>query len=161
MSGSAAVRVRKAGLADKEFVLETAGRLGDVPLPGWRKPDQIVGAESRALLAAFDDPGLLRNLFIAEAPGGDPHGFLYLEHRSDYFTQAPHGHVSMLAVASGAEGRGVATALMQAAEDWARANGHPHLTLNVFGLNARARALYERLGYEPDTVKYLKPLRPS
>jgi ribosomal protein S18 acetylase RimI-like enzyme len=64
----------------------------------------------------------------------------------------------MLAVAPEAEGRGVGRALMARAEEWARDNRLPHLTLNVFATNGRARALYERLGYRPDTVKYLKPL---
>ncbi len=32
------------------------------------------------------------------------------------------------------------------------------LTLNVFSDNTRARTAYERAGYEPDVVRYLKEL---
>jgi RimJ/RimL family protein N-acetyltransferase len=32
------------------------------------------------------------------------------------------------------------------------------LTLNVFVANARARAVYERAGFTPDTMRYAKPL---
>jgi ribosomal protein S18 acetylase RimI-like enzyme len=95
---------------------------------------------------------------VAEDAAGTPLGFLYLERQTDYFTGVRHGHVSMIAVAPAAEGRGVASVLMRVAERWARDRGFPFLTLNVFHLNERARALYDRLGYQPDTVKYLKTL---
>jgi RimJ/RimL family protein N-acetyltransferase len=32
------------------------------------------------------------------------------------------------------------------------------LTLNVFDANARARRFYERAGFTPEVVKYVKPL---
>ena len=64
----------------------------------------------------------------------------------------------MLVVVPAAEGRGIATALLRAADDWGRTNGYPWLTLNVFEGNGRARALYERLGYRPETLRYLRPL---
>jgi GNAT superfamily N-acetyltransferase len=47
---------------------------------------------------------------------------------------------------------------MDAAEEWARSRGHDRITLNVFSSNARARAMYEHLKYEPETVHYLKEL---
>ncbi len=44
-------------------------------------------------------------------------------------------------------GRGLGRALMDAAAAWCVAHGAPALGLNVFGHNARARALYDSLGY--------------
>jgi hypothetical protein len=31
----------------------------------------------------------------------------------------------------------------------------------VFAQNTRARAVYERLGYGPETIRYVKPLDPA
>lgn len=62
--------------------------------------------------------------------------------------------IEVLAVAPEAEGR----ALMRGAEDWARARGLDHLTLNVFDTNTRARGLYEKLGYQAELVKYRKAI---
>jgi GNAT superfamily N-acetyltransferase len=55
--------------------------------------------------------------------------------------------VSELFVAADARGRGVGQALMQVAEDYARARGHSDLRLNVSTYNAPAAKLYARLGY--------------
>jgi GNAT superfamily N-acetyltransferase len=150
--------IRPATLADQEPVLAMARRLADFELPPWRTEAEVVAAETRALAAAFEQGRNADDLFVAVDPDGGVLGFVFLERPVDYFTREPHGHVSMLAVARAAEGKGVAAALMRRAEEWARANGFARLTLNVFDGNARARALYERLGYRPDTVRYLKPL---
>jgi ribosomal protein S18 acetylase RimI-like enzyme len=48
--------------------------------------------------------------------------------------------------------------LLATAEAWARDRGHPFITLNVFAQNTRARALYERVGFGPETLRYVKPL---
>jgi ribosomal protein S18 acetylase RimI-like enzyme len=156
--GSPPLRIRPAIAADQPFVLATAARLADFELPPWRIGAEIVGAEQAVLAARFAAGERLADVLLAEGDGGSPLGFVYLERLTDYFTGGDHGHVSMLAIAPGAEGRGVGTALMAAAEAWARERGLPYLTLNVFAGNHRARALYERLGYQPDTVKYRKPL---
>jgi GNAT superfamily N-acetyltransferase len=47
---------------------------------------------------------------------------------------------------------------MDAIEQWAMRRGYTWVTLNVFDGNARARALYDRLGYEPETIHYRKVL---
>ncbi|MGW2560760.1 GNAT family N-acetyltransferase [Streptomyces sp. NPDC001514] len=51
------------------------------------------------------------------------------------------------------QGQGIGTALVHAAESLARARGRSELGLGVDLDNARAAALYARLGYEP-TVSY-------
>ena len=48
--------------------------------------------------------------------------------------------------------------LVEAAEGWARSERLDLITLNVFANNQRARSVYERLGYAPETLRYVKPL---
>ena len=48
--------------------------------------------------------------------------------------------------------------MMRAAEAWAREHGYRRLTLNVFEANHAARAVYEHLGYAPETLRYVKIL---
>jgi ribosomal protein S18 acetylase RimI-like enzyme len=71
----------------------------------------------------------------------------------------PSAHLETLAVAEGAEGQGVGSALMASAEDAAREEGARSMTLHVFETNERARALYARKGYVAEWIRCIKPLR--
>ena len=154
-----APRVRPARPDDRPFVIETAKRLAEFGPPPWRSPEDVVTAESRVLHAFFDSvPGSETALLIAEGPGGERLGFAYLETLIDYFDRRPHGHVAELAVTREAQGRGAAGALLSAAEDWSRGLGYRTLTLNVFEENRHARDVYEKRGFRPETVRYIKSL---
>jgi GNAT superfamily N-acetyltransferase len=152
-----AIRVRGARDADRTFVFETAARLAAFGPPPWRTVDEIIEAEARTLRDVFESPDDGSRVLIAEA-GDERLGFMLLEELRDYFTLERHGHVGILAVTDGAEGRGVGGALIRAAESWARDRGYRTLTLNVFTGNQHARDVYEHLGFEPDTIKYIKAL---
>jgi aminoglycoside 6'-N-acetyltransferase len=66
-----------------------------------------------------------------------------------------------LAVAPDWRARGVGTALMLAAEDWARAQGAERMILDLDANNTGALRLYERLGYEVHGHQMDKPLDPE
>jgi GNAT superfamily N-acetyltransferase len=151
------ITVRDGTAADRDFVVDTARRFAAFGPPPWRSPQEVVAGEVRCLDDFFD--GRLKGaaLVIAEDAEGAA-GFAFLEPAVDYFSGDPHGHIGMIAVTEAAEGRGAGAALMRAAEDWARARGYPRLTLNVFEGNRRARGVYERFGYQVETVRYVKTI---
>ena len=66
-----------------------------------------------------------------------------------------------LAVAPDWRGRGVGSALMRAAEDWARAHGAERMVLDLDVHNAGAQRLYERLGYEVEALAMDKAIEPE
>lgn len=150
-----AIRVRGARGADRTFVLETAARLAAFGPPPWRTSEEVIEGEARTLRDFFESADDGSRLLIAET-GGERLGFALLEELRDYFTLERHGHVGILAVTEGAEGRGAAGALIRAAEGWARDRHYRILTLNVFSGNQHAREVYEHLGFVTDTVKYIK-----
>jgi GNAT superfamily N-acetyltransferase len=152
------VRVRPARPDDRAFVLETAKRLAEFGPPPWRSPELVVTAESRVLHRFFEAPLPDTALLIAEGGDGERLGFAYLETLIDYFDRKPHAHLAELAVARAAEGSGAGGALLAASEDWARAAGYSVLTLNVFEKNSHARAVYEKRGFAPETLRYVKLL---
>lgn len=154
------MRIRPARPDDLATVLSLAGRLAEFSIPPWRTGAQVIDAERRALTRAFATTEPDAPVFVAEDATAAPLGFMYLETVVDYFTGRSHAHVAILAVAASAEGRGVGRALLDTADSWARERGHPFITLNVFAQNARARVVYERLGYGPETIRYVKPLNP-
>ncbi|HTS88321.1 MAG TPA: GNAT family N-acetyltransferase [Gemmatimonadales bacterium] len=149
--------VRQAVPGDRPFVLRLTEELGAFPVPRWRTAAEIASADHEILGRALEVPRGDQSLLVAEE-GGEPWGYIFTSTRDDYFTRERHAHVEVIAVAGGARRRGVGQRLMLAAEDWARSQGYRRITLNVFERNTGACRFYEGLGYEPETVHYLKEL---
>ncbi len=155
------ITIRPACPADEPFLIALTPLLADFPLPGWRTADEIAQSDRQILRDALS--GALRDaaILVAElAPDGARAGYVFATTKLDYFTHVAHAHVEVLVVDPAAQGCGVARALMDAIEHWAGARGYSWVTLNVFDRNTRARALYDRLGYEPETIHYRKALAP-
>lgn len=152
------MRIRPAAPSDEGFILRLTEQLGAFPVPPWRTPAEIAAADHAILLTALHQPAPDTSLLVAEDPPGESVGYVFSSTREDYFTHEPHAHVEVLAVETATRRRGVGQALMAAAEEWARGRGYRRITLNVFARNDRARAFYDRLGYEPETVHYLRTL---
>jgi GNAT superfamily N-acetyltransferase len=149
------IAVRPARPEDRAFVLAAAVELAAFGPPEWRTPEEVVEGEARTLRAWFEGAPEGTALLVAEEDGR-PLGFAYVETLRDYFLEKEHGHIGILAVAGEAQGRGAGGALLEAAESWARGRGYGRLTLHVFEGNARARAVYARRGYRPESLKYVK-----
>ena len=150
--------VRPARPDDRTFLLALTDELGAFPVPSWRSVAEIGAADRGILEAAIMTPGPDSLVLVAELGDGTPAGGVFASTRTDYFTGERHAHIEVLAVSPAARGRGVAAMLMREAERWASDRGDRVITLNVFDANTRARALYERLGYEAETVHYRKSL---
>jgi len=153
---AADVTVRRGQPGDEAVVLALADQLAAFAVPAWRTAREIQRADDGVIRAAL--AGAAGTVaFVASGPGGVD-GAICVTTQVDYFTREHLAHIEMLAVDPAARGRGVARALMHAAESWARASGFRRITLNVWLQNERARRLYEHLGYGPETMHYLKDL---
>jgi GNAT superfamily N-acetyltransferase len=142
--------------ADAESLAALARRLGAIPLPHWRTPDEISAADAREMIAALTSSSTDNEVFIAERDGHVV-GCLHMLATTDFFGR-PHAHISVIATTEDAEGTGVGRAMLARAEAWARDKGMSLLTLNVFDGNARARRFYESAGFAAETLKYTKPV---
>lgn len=163
MTSTPPVLVRPAASTDRAFALSLIPRLRAFGPPALRPAEQMDAAEHRALARAFDAPPEGSAVLLAES-AGERLGIAYVETASDYFTGEQHGHLSIIAVSEAGEGRGAGRALMEAVDAWAAARGYRFVTLMVFAGNARAARLYERAGYAPDMIRYLREipaLRPT
>ena len=158
-SHNSGLRVRPATGEDREFILALVPRLMEFGPPPWRERERMVATDLETIGRVLDAQTPSHAVFVAEDADGARLGFIHLHSAVDYFTREEHGHVSDVAVTRAGEGRGVGRALMSQGETWARERGYRLLTLHVFARNARARAVYEKLGYAEDTVKCVKELR--
>jgi GNAT superfamily N-acetyltransferase len=160
MSGKESI-IRPATEADRVFALGLVPRLREFGPSALRSDEDLDRAERETLEKAFDALAEDAVLLVAEDPLDGPLGVAYATTATDYFTREAHGHLAIIAVAEAGEGRGVGRALMTAVEAWAAGRGYRLLTLNVFEGNRRARALYEKNGFEVDIRRYVKELKPA
>lgn len=150
------VRIRPAGIADQPFLIALTQRLAAFPLPPWRTAQEIARADHPILLDALTRPSAETLIAVATDDADDQLGYVFVSTKVDYFTAERHGHIEILAVGEEATGRGVGHALMAEADRWAAARGYRFLTLSVFATNQRALGLYDRLGYQPELLRYRK-----
>jgi RimJ/RimL family protein N-acetyltransferase len=144
------VTVRAAGPADAGRLVELARQVGAEP-EGWL----ITGGEWRS---SGEERRYLRSLgrhsnaavFVAET-NGTIVGRLSVARD----THPASEHVADVGLMVAQEHRrlGAGTALMQAAEEWARRAGIEKLELHVFPHNEPAISLYERLGYRREGLR--------
>lgn len=158
MTASAAPTVREGTPADRDAVLALLPRLAAFELPPSRVPEHLWEGDAELVRrwAAGQEPGCLVHLAVES--DGTVAGAAVTRMRPELLSHEPSAHLEALVVREGAEGRGIGGALMAAVEAGVRGRGARTLTLHVFRTNERARALYSRLGFDCELLRYLKQL---
>jgi ribosomal protein S18 acetylase RimI-like enzyme len=155
------VRIRRATSGDLEALRglyavlfgEHAAALPDVlcvpePLEG----DPAEFAEALVNPACF---------FAVAEEGARVMGFIDASRRDptdEADVQVPWCSVNNIAVDPACARTGIGTALLRAAEEWARGRGYGQMRLTVFEFNERARAFYDRAGYATLSRQLVKRL---
>ena len=134
------VRVR-AGRADDEEALHA------IDATGWDTTSIFPSLLARVDEAPFFGDGHGPEAHLVAELDGVVAGYARLRPATPLPESSHVVQVNGLAVAPAARGRGVALALLAAAEDQARSQGAAKVTLRVLGTNVAARRVYERAGY--------------
>jgi RimJ/RimL family protein N-acetyltransferase len=145
------VRVRPALPADAGSLVALASAVAAEP-EGWLLAESRWRSESderRYIRALQRHPDAA--LLVAELETGELVGRLSL--MRDPHPASAHVADLGLMVAFGHRRRGIGTALMTAAETWARGSRVRKLELHVFPHNEPAINLYEKLGYEREGLR--------
>ncbi len=132
-------------------------RLASFSVPDRRNPKHLWEGDYELLLewTRGDSPHCLVN--VAKDDDGNVLGMTMVTLREELLSHSPSAHLEVLVVAAEAEGCGVGGALLAAAESSAREHGARSMSLHVFARNERARAIYERAGYDGELLRYIKP----
>jgi ribosomal protein S18 acetylase RimI-like enzyme len=100
-------------------------------------------------------------IFAAEQEGAVVGWGVVLAREDDIYVLAEerlHAYIAELYVAEAERGKGIGRALIAACEDWARAQGLNVMQIGVLPGNTRAKAMYERAGYESYDIQLRKYL---
>jgi GNAT superfamily N-acetyltransferase len=149
--------IRQASSEDRDFVAGMVPSLLAFGSPAWQDREALAPGFRQMLEQAISDQGPRSTVLIAETADETPLGFISLKVREDA-AGIERAHVADLAVADGARRAGVGTALMQAAESWARELGMGVLSLDVWSSNETALRFYRHLGYGAESVCLIKRL---
>jgi ribosomal protein S18 acetylase RimI-like enzyme len=143
---NAAVAVRRGQRGDRDFVRDLGRRsaLASVSAVREARVDDVVTAFERLL--DFVE-GRRHELLIAEESGARVGFLLLLYDIPDEVTLTEQAFVAYTAVEPAARGRGIGRALLDLAEEHARAHGLAYVSLMVTEDNASARRLYDGAGY--------------
>ena len=93
-----------------------------------------------------------------QAPASETVGFLWLGNAIDQQQGDRHSYVLAVYVVPEHRRQGIATALLNHAQDWAQARGDRQIGLQVFADNEGAIELYRKLGYQTQSLWLRKPL---
>ncbi|MDB9512868.1 GNAT family N-acetyltransferase, partial [Kamptonema animale CS-326] len=85
-------------------------------------------------------------------------GCLWLGNAIDQVSGDRYAHIFLLYVDPEHRHRGIGSALVSLAENWARERGDLQIGLQVFVTNKPALNLYQKLGYQTHSLSMLKSL---
>jgi GNAT superfamily N-acetyltransferase len=145
------ILIRQARSEDRDFAAGMVPSLLASSPPAWPDTDALAPGFRELLAQAISHQSRRSTVLIAEAANQTPLGFISLKVREDP-AGIERAHVADLAVTGSARRAGVGTALMKAAESWARDLGMGTLSLDVWATNENAMAFYRHLGYSTESV---------
>jgi ribosomal protein S18 acetylase RimI-like enzyme len=148
--------LRLATPADVDQILELFPRLAAFDLPANRSAEDLWrgDAELLRLWGVGAAPQCL--VYIAVNTEQSILGIAMAQLREELLSHEPSAHLEVIVVRDDAQGQGLGKALIQTIEQAVRAQGARSITLHVFAANSRARAVYERLGYSGELIRYIK-----
>jgi ribosomal protein S18 acetylase RimI-like enzyme len=152
--------IRPASPDDAPAIHVLLPRLAAFGPPPPRRPDELWAGDAELLTAWASGRAPDVRVHVALDATGTIVGVAMTRLRPEPLSHAPSAHLEVLALAAHAEGQGLGRALVDAAEATARDEGATSMTLHVFAVNHRARALYARLGYTEEILRAIKFLPP-
>ena len=152
------MNVRPASPEDGDEMMALMPRLAAFDVPPSRDPRHLWMHDAALLQRwlAGKEPNCL--VYVASEDSGPVKGIAMVTLREEMLSHAPSAHLEAIAVAEGLEGKGVGDRLLRAVEKAAVQRGALSMTLHVFAVNQRARAFYEKSGYDGELMRYTKPL---
>lgn len=151
-------QIRPGRMADVAAIAELLPELAAFELPPGRNARDLWVGDLETLEHWRDgrEPQVL--VHVAESAAGEVEGFTIVRLREELMSHEPSAHLEAIVVAESARGTGLGKLLLANAEACAKTAGAKTMTLHVFGNNKRARAVYQKSGYDEELIRDIKHL---
>ena len=156
MSPADPVQITLAEAADVTEIDRLLPFLASFEVPAGRNPRDLWEGDAQILKEWAEGSRPECFVHVAKDDEGRLLGVSMISMRDELLSHNPSAHLEIIVVAGTAQRRGVASKLLQAAEGAARDQGAKSISLHVFSSNKKARALYEKAGYDGELVRYIK-----
>lgn len=113
---------------------------------------------ARQVAQLREDEGFHNVVFVARTENGTPAGFVWVARTHNDSTGQLEASLLSQYVTEPYRGHGLGHRLMETAEEWARQQGLPRISLSVGVRNTLGQRLYESLGYQVETLRMTKKL---
>lgn len=143
---------------DRRFIEGLNSRLTDVIEAPTHSSSDVESFQNAFTATAWELDGGKCATFLAIEETGNRIGYVNVREGTDDVLGEACGYIALLAVKQEHEGRGIAKALVERAEQWAREMGFSRVALDVFASNDHALKFYERAGFQPETIRVIKAL---
>ncbi len=149
--------IRSFLIKDRAAVLRSTKRLSEFDMPEWRRAEKIDQTNEVMVQNTIEESEPENEIYVAEDESStNVVGYVRLQIQSDYFSGEKHGYVANIAVDQSFEGQGIGQMLLEFAESWTQEKGYDLIKLHVFAENKHARKVYEKFGYQPSIIQYVK-----
>jgi len=149
--------IREGTPQDATQIVALLPRLADINVPEYRVPEHLWHGD-RSMIQQWAR-GERPEVEVAIATvDDDVVGIAVVSAKNEMLSGLPSLHLETLAISVEAEGHGIGAALMRETDSIAQRKGATGISLHVFSANMRARALYERHGYQGELIRYFKPI---
>ena len=156
-AGERNFELRFAVSDDLDAMVALLPELASFEIPPTREPEQLWHGD-RDMIEDWAQ-GNRPECFAIVATANDAiGGYAFVSMREELLSHAPSAHLEVLVVGPDARRAGLGERLSEAVQDEARKRGAGSMTLHVFGRNERARALYQKLGYDEELIRAIKHL---
>ncbi|MXP13606.1 GNAT family N-acetyltransferase [Altererythrobacter confluentis] len=143
---------------DRAFIERLNPRLTEVINAPTHSDAEVEAFQAAFTATAWEQSAGRSATFLAVDEANELLGYVSVREGSDEVLSEPCAYIALLAVERMHEGKGVAKALIQKAEEWALEMGYARVALDVFGSNTRAFEFYKRAGFQVETVRVIKKL---
>jgi ribosomal protein S18 acetylase RimI-like enzyme len=120
--------------------------------------ETIAERVSRRVAQLRKDESFHNEAFVTKAKDGTLAGFVWVARDQNDSTGQMEALLLNQYVAEAYRGQGLGRRLMERAEEWAREQGLPRISLAVGVHNTIGQRLYESLGYQAETLRMSKKL---